>query len=100
MGDPFFDLVNFSVNQGLDDDQASLLLRNYFGREPSSADTAHLKLMELASDLRESFWGFLQSGVSSLDFDYLAYGEKHLERFLSRASVDRFASWIEKLKRG
>jgi hypothetical protein len=39
--------------------------------------------MRLASDMRESLWGFLQAGVSSLDFDFLSYGRTHLERFLA-----------------
>ena len=94
MGDPFFDLGNFSVNQDLNGDQVELLLRAYFG-EVGTSDRAHLNLMMLASDLREAFWGFLQSKISSLDFDYASYGKKHLERFLSRASTPEFSSWIE-----
>lgn len=86
MGDPFFDLGNFAVNQELDDDGTASLLEEYRG-EVRTADLAHLKLMALASDLREAFWGFLQSGVSELDFDYTAYGEKHLDRFLARAAT-------------
>ncbi len=94
MGDPFFDLGNFSVNQELNDGEDELLLKSYCG-EIRSADLAHLKLMKLASDLREAFWGFLQSGISTLDFDYTAYAEKHLDRFLSAASVPAFGGWLE-----
>src|SRR6266849_9211460 len=62
MGDIFFDLGNFAVNQSLNDEQCALLLRFYFG-EVRPADLAHLHLMRLGSDLRESFWGFLQLGI-------------------------------------
>ena len=31
--------------------------------------------MRLASDLRESMWGFLQAGISTLDIDYIEYEE-------------------------
>jgi thiamine kinase-like enzyme len=93
MGDPFFDLGNFAVNQSLDEEQCELLLRYYFG-EVRPADLAHLHLMRLASDLRESFWGFLQSGISELDFDYAGYAHHHLERFLSNAAAPRFEQWL------
>ena len=96
MGDLFFDLGNFSVNQELNDEQAFLLLENYFG-EVQAQHVAHLNLMKLASDLREAFWGFLQSGISTLDFDYSTYAGKHLERFLSRASVPAFSSWLDEV---
>ncbi len=43
--------------------------------------------MKLASDLREALWGFLQSGISLLDVDYVSYGTTHLDRFLARAST-------------
>jgi len=43
--------------------------------------------MRLASDLREAMWGFLQAAISTLDIDYLAYGRKHLERFINSPSA-------------
>ncbi len=98
MGDPFFDLGNFTVNQELDGAQAERLLGSYFG-EVRRRDLAHLNLMKLASDLRESFWGFLQSGIATLDFDYSAYAEKHLDRFLAGASALEFDAWLEEARR-
>ena len=89
MGDPYFDLGNFAVNQKLDDSGCETVVRLYT-RETRDADLAHLHLMRVASDLRESFWGFLQSGISTLDFDYLDYAKKHLGRFLDNASKARF----------
>ena len=47
-----------------------------------------LHLMRLISDLREALWGFLQSGVSTLDFDFQGYGQAHLKRFLEAAASD------------
>ena len=96
MGDPFFDLGNFSVNQELNEDQMNLLLNYYFG-ETKSIDVAHLQLMRLVSDIREAFWGFLQSGISTLDFDYLDYANKHLDRFLINAESPEFGLWIKEL---
>jgi hypothetical protein len=41
--------------------------------------------MRLVSDLREATWGFLQASLSRLHQPeyYLAYGHKHLDRFLA-----------------
>ena len=94
MGDPFFDLGNFAVNQELSLDDMSYLLTTYFG-EARSRDLAHLQLMKLASDLREAFWGFLQVGISTLDFDYASYAAKHIDRFCAASSTPEFGSWIE-----
>ena len=94
MGDLFFDLGNFAVNQALNEQQCELLLRLYFG-EVRPTDLAHLHLMRLASDLRESFWGFLQLGISELDFDYRGYAQHHLTRFLHNAETPDFARWLQ-----
>ncbi len=97
MGDIFFDLGNFAVNQSLNDEQCELLLHYYFG-EVRPADLAHLHLMRLGSDLRESFWGFLQLGISELDFDYREYGHHHLNRFLRNAASLQFAQWLRNVR--
>jgi thiamine kinase-like enzyme len=94
MGDLFFDLGNFAVNQSLHEEQCRLLLQLYFG-EVRPADLAHLHLMRLASDLRESFWGFLQLGVSTLDFDYRDYAHHHLNRFLQNVAASPFEQWLQ-----
>jgi thiamine kinase-like enzyme len=82
MGDRFFDLGNFAVNHQLDEDGERLFLESYFG-EVRPQQVTRLRLMRLASDMREAMWGFLQFGISTLDFDFLAYGREHLERFLA-----------------
>ncbi|MEW6736405.1 MAG: phosphotransferase [Acidobacteriota bacterium] len=85
MGDPFFDLGNFAVNQELSEESSRQLLEFYFGKVTQD-DLIHLELMRLASDLRESFWGFLQSGLSTLNFDFREYALKHLDRFLKNVA--------------
>ncbi len=83
MGDPGFDLGNFCVNQGLDSAQRRRLLAAYGTDAPEAL--RRVELMMLASDLREGFWGLLQSRLSRLDFDFAAYSRKHLKRFLRGA---------------
>ena len=96
-GNPFFDLGNLAVNLELNDRDGERLLELYFGRSDSKLN-AQLNLMRLASDLREAFWGFLQSGISTLEFDFVGYGNKHLERFRVNAARDEFENWLTVLE--
>ena len=79
-GDAFFDLGNLAANNLFTPEHETMLLQIYFGRA-RPADLRRLRLMRLASDLREAMWGFLQMGISTLDFDYRSYAHHHLERF-------------------
>ena len=87
VGDIFFDLANLASNSQFGRAEETLLLRLYFGKV-HSADLSRLRLMRLVSDLRESMWGFLQIGISGLDFDYRAYALQHLRRFLTASSAE------------
>lgn len=80
MGDPFFDLANFCVNNALGPAARAAFLKDYHGRLRDQ-DARRLELMGLVSDLREAFWGFVQAGLSTLDFDFEGYGRRHLARF-------------------
>jgi thiamine kinase-like enzyme len=84
MGDRFFDLGNLAVNNSFEERHERALLEMYFG-EVREEHVRRLRLMRLASDMRESMWGFLQSGISRLDFDFSAYALDHLQRFLAAA---------------
>ncbi len=97
-GDPFFDLGNFSVNQRLGPERCELFLGYYLERSVRPADRARLELMKLLSDLREAFWGFLQSGVSRLDFDFKKYAVDHLGRFLKNVTAPEFSEWLKAVK--
>jgi thiamine kinase-like enzyme len=89
LGDPFFDLGNFSVNHDLTPDEDAVLLMGYEGSvRPSHA--ARLLLMRIASDFREAMWGVLQQGISSLGVDFVAYASAHFDRLLANASGPSF----------
>lgn len=86
-GNCLFDLANLAANLELNALQMQLLLELYFGEIKLERQ---LQLMRIVSDAREAFWGFLQSGVSSLDFDFRQYAKLHLERVrkgLARVSL-------------
>ena len=86
MGDRFFDLGNLAVNNEFGKEHERALLKFYFG-EVNADQLRRLRLMRLASDMREAMWGFLQAAISTLDIDYLAYARKHLERFINSPSA-------------
>lgn len=91
MGDAFFDLGNFSVNNGLTEDEDGALLAAYDAEpHPRPDRLARLALYRVISDFREAMWGVLQEGVSTLDVDFRAYAAEHFDRLLANAATPRF----------
>ena len=89
MGDVFFDLANFAVNNGLSPDESRDFLRLYFG-EARPEHERRLTLMRFMSDFREAMWGVVQQAVSDLDVDFRAYADEHFERLHRTASERAF----------
>ena len=86
MGDPFFDLGNFSINHELTPDADAILLEAYDQGAVDRTRLARIRLMRIVSDFREAMWGVLQQGISTLDLDFVAYADEHFERLLAGAS--------------
>ncbi len=89
MGDPFFDLANFSISHELDPAGRSALVDAYFG-ELRVEHARALELMRFMSDFREAMWGVVQAAVSELDFDFAAYASEHFERLERTAAEPTF----------
>jgi thiamine kinase-like enzyme len=89
MGDPFFDLGNFSANHELTPDEDEELLADYEGAARPER-LARLTLMRTISDFREAMWGVLQQGLSTLDVDFVAYAGKHFDRLLTGSTTPGF----------
>jgi thiamine kinase-like enzyme len=100
MGDRYFDLGNFAVNNELDEQGEELLLSEYFGEPADDRRSATLALFRYMSDFREAMWGVVQSAVSELDFDFDEYARKHFERLASAAADPRFATRLEEARAG
>jgi thiamine kinase-like enzyme len=90
MGDPFFDLGNFSINHELTADEDAHLLEAYDGGAPQPARLGRLTLMRVVSDFREAMWGVLQQGISTLDVDFVVYAGDHFDRLIANASTPAF----------
>jgi thiamine kinase-like enzyme len=94
MGDRYFDLANFAVNNELTEGDEEELLTDYFGAPPGERQLATLRLMRFMSDFREAMWGVVQGTVSELDFDFAGYAARHFDRMLATAADPRFAGWL------
>ena len=95
MGDVFFDLANFSINHELDAEASATLLGAYFGKF-RDADVQALRLMRFMSDFREAMWGVVQTAVSELDFDFVAYATEHFERLERTSGEPLFRAALER----
>ncbi len=98
MGDPFFDLANFSVNHGLSSEADERLITHYFGRADERL-LATLALMKLVSELRETMWGVVQLAVSSLDVDFAAYCKERSDHFEALHEDMDFEAMLERVAR-
>ena len=85
MGDPYFDLGNFAVNNGLDEAAEARFLAAY-----GADDADGFVLMRFMSDFREAMWGVVQQALSELDVDFVAYAAEHFERLARTAAEPRF----------
>lgn len=95
MGDRYFDLGNFAVDNELDEAGETALLSAYFEAPGNICRPAALRLMRFMSDFREAMWGAVQSTISDLDFDFAGYCEEHFERMREFAAGDRLERLLE-----
>jgi thiamine kinase-like enzyme len=95
MGNRWFDLGNFAVNNELGLAEEVAFLSAYLGAPPTAADLAALRLMRLMSDFREAMWGVVQQAISDLDFDFEDYARKHFDRLLAAIDAPEFESRLE-----
>jgi len=94
MGDVYFDLANFSHHHSLNDDQIRFFLNEYFGAA-SEKHFARLKLMEPLSDMREALWGTVQTGISTLDEDFVGYANQWYNRAAASFQDSHVGLWLK-----
>lgn len=97
MGDEFFDLANFSAHHQLTDELDRWFLECYFGAV-HPRDWGRLKIMKCMSDFREAMWALIQVAVSTLDFDFRGYANKHFERMKLPMKSPEWDRWIKEVE--
>ena len=80
MGHPLFDVAGFSANCGYSEEQDVEFLESYRG-ELRPRDLCELRVLKIASLLRDALWGVVQTVASDLDVDYREYARFHFEKF-------------------
>jgi len=101
MGDPFFDLGNFSINNDLTPDEDAAFLAAYdLEPHPRADRLARLVLFRVISDFREAMWAVLQEGISTLEVDFRAYAAEHFDRLLANTATVRFEHALREVEGG
>jgi thiamine kinase-like enzyme len=68
MGDPFFDLADFAINQALSESDERLLLEAYFD-DLTAARLARFNLLKVVARFKEAMWLQVQLASGKLEFD-------------------------------
>jgi thiamine kinase-like enzyme len=80
MGHPLFDLAGISANCGFSDDEDAEFLTSYRG-EFRPRDLYELRVLKIASLLRDALWGVVQTIASDLDVNYSEYVRVYFEKY-------------------
>ena len=56
----------------------------------TAGGAARIELMQVMSDLREAMWGVVQQVVSDIEFDFVAYAQRHFDRLLRTVGTTQF----------
>ena len=94
MNDPYFDLGDFAVEHPLSREQLQLVIRTYCG-EDAPHRFCRMMLHRLTADLWWSQWAMIQDRLSSIDFDFYAYGLERYARFRENYYDRDFESWVK-----
>jgi thiamine kinase-like enzyme len=76
-----FDLANLSSNNELSPAQEDWVLETYYQQAVTDGLRRRLAAMKCVSLLRETLWSIVSEIHSTLDFDYVDYTKKNLDRF-------------------
>ena len=75
-----FDLANLSSNNELSPAQEDWILETYYEQPVTDGLRRRFAAMKCVSLLRETLWSIVSEIHSALDFDYVSYTQKNLDR--------------------
>jgi thiamine kinase-like enzyme len=94
MGDPYFDLGDFTVEHPFTRKQEELIITEYCG-EMKYNRLCRMLLYKIVADLWWSIWAMIQSKISKIDFDFYVYGNRRFDRLRRNAKDKDFVKWLE-----
>jgi thiamine kinase-like enzyme len=96
--DPMFELGNVWSESNLSLEQLEQLVEHYYGR-PLANKVARARLCGLMSKYGWTLWASIQDGVSTIDFDFWAWGMEKYERAVAEFDGPDFARLCEDVQR-
>lgn len=100
MNDPLWDVGDLAVEAGMDADQEAELMRAYFGRAPTEAETGRMVIYKAMCDLLWTLWGLIQHADDNPAEDFWAYATGRFDRCKALMQDPGFPSHIEAVRRG
>lgn len=91
-----FDIGNLCIEANFNDTQVREFLKIYFGQINEKL-VSRTHLHGILSDTGWSLWAFIQSRISSIDFDFISYGLsrwKRVKRKINSGIVDKCLQYI------
>ena len=100
MNDPLWDVGDLSVEAGMDAVQDAELMRAYFGRKPTAAETGRMVIYKAMCDLLWTLWGLIQHADDNPAEDFWAYSTGRFDRCKALMQDPAFAGHIEAVRCG
>jgi thiamine kinase-like enzyme len=94
LNDPCFELGDFSVEQGFNESENTLIIETYFGHFDEQK-YARMNVYKYMADVLWTLWAVIQDHFSVLDFDYWEYGINRFDRAMNAFNSENFLKWLE-----
>jgi thiamine kinase-like enzyme len=98
LGNPYFDLGGLSVNIDLTSDGEAFLAEHYF-HDASPEHLARIRLMRVASAMREATWAVIAGPVLNLDWDYQEWAGSFFARAREQCAEPQFSHCLREALR-
>ena len=86
------------VEAGMDEAQEAELLRGYFGREPTAAETGRVVIYKAMCDLLWTLWGLIQLAEDNPAEDFWAYSTGRFARCKALMQAPEFEGHLAAIR--
>jgi thiamine kinase-like enzyme len=100
MNDPLWDLGDLSVEGGFDGGQEAEMMRAYFDRKPTAAETGRMTVYKAMCDLLWTLWGLIQHANGNPVDDFWAYSTGRFDRCKALMADPAFAGHVAAVRAG